>query len=153
MKLKLNYFECYRKNLFHSFAENSIVFQCKYSRTVAVDDTMTVESQDEPVVGTGDLTYSMDVTVGALGGNTQVEITPNHSFGSQVGARLVFSMKRHDLTTQFIFKIPSINYFRVISCNIAHGEHNIYAMHSLKDNQLCVDNSRKDNQSVNGLTS
>ena len=91
MNLKLNYFKCNRKNLFHSFAENSIVFQCKYSRTVAVDDTMTV-SQDEPVVGTGDLTYSMDVTVGALGGNTQVEITPNHSFGSQVGARLVLIM-------------------------------------------------------------
>ena len=89
-------------NSIYSFAENSIVFQCKYSRTVSVSDTMTVESQDESVVGTGDLTYSMAVTVGQLGGNTQVQITPNHSFGSQVGARFVFSSDRHDLKILYI---------------------------------------------------
>ena len=108
---------------------------------------MTVESQDEPVVGTGDLTYSMAVTVGELGGNTQVQITPNHSFGSQVGARFVFSSDRHDLKIRLYniiyITISMLDYFRVISCNISHEEHDIYAMHSFKDNQLCVDNSRK----------
>ena len=114
---------------------------------------MTVESQDEPVVGTGDLTYSMAVTVGELGGNTQVQITPNHSFGSQVGARFVFSSDRHDLKIRLYniiyITISMIDYFRVISCNISHEEHDIYAMHSFKDNQLCVDNSRKDSEIFN----
>ena len=40
----------------------------------------------DPVVGTGDLNYIMTVTGGnadgslALGGNTDVRITPNHGF-------------------------------------------------------------------------
>ena len=74
--------------MFLSFAEDSVVFQCRYSRSINVDDQITVESP-QPEVGRGDLTYSMAITAGALGGTTRVQITPNHSFGDEVGARLV----------------------------------------------------------------
>ena len=67
-----------------------MVFQCRYSRSINVDDQMTVESP-QPEVGRGDLTYTMAITAGALGGTTRVEITPNHSFGDEVGARLVIT--------------------------------------------------------------
>ena len=50
---------------------------------------MTVESPTQPEIGRGDLTYSMAITAGALGGTTTVQITPNHNFGDEVGARLV----------------------------------------------------------------
>ena len=65
-----------------------MVFQCRYSRSINVDDQMTVESP-QPEVGRGDLTYSMAITAGAPGGTTRVQITPNHNFGDEVGARSV----------------------------------------------------------------
>ena len=34
-------------------------------------------------------------------------------------------------------------YLRIKSCNISHGEHDLYAMHSFSSNELCVDYSRK----------
>ena len=49
---------------------------------------MSVNTDVQPEVGRGDLTYSMQVDVGSLGGTTKVQITPNHSF-DRVGARLV----------------------------------------------------------------
>ena len=54
---------------------------------------MTIDPDTQPEVGRGDLTYTMAITAGALGGTTRVEITPNHSFGDEVGARLVFELK------------------------------------------------------------
>ena len=50
---------------------------------------MTVDLETQPEVGRGDFTYKMTITAGELGGTTTVQITPNHSFGNQVGARLV----------------------------------------------------------------
>ena len=50
---------------------------------------MIIDPDTQPEVGRGDLTYSMAITAGALGGTTTVQITPNHSFVNQVGARLV----------------------------------------------------------------
>ena len=76
------------KSIYFSFAEDSVVFQCRYSRVVNVDESMTIDLDVQPEVGRGDLTYSMAITAGALGGTTTVEITPNHNFG-EVGARLV----------------------------------------------------------------
>jgi len=75
-----------------SFAESSVIFQCRYSRSINVDDQMTVESL-QPEVGRGDLTYSMDITAGALGGTTTDQITPNHNFRDEVDARLVFMLE------------------------------------------------------------
>ena len=63
-----------------SFGEDSILFQCKYARSVSVDHGITIQETPEAVVNTGDLTYTMAVTVGELGGNTEVRITPNHGF-------------------------------------------------------------------------
>lgn len=77
---------------------------------------MTVESPVQPEVGRGDLTYSMAITAGALGGTTKVKITPNHSF-EDVGAR-------------------------VESCFVSDGEHLIYAFHSFNNDDLCRDHSR-----------
>ena len=48
---------------------------------------MSVDQDVQPEVGRGDLTYSMTVLVGPLGGTTKVQITPNHNFGDKVGAR------------------------------------------------------------------
>ena len=54
---------------------------------------MTIDPDAQPEVGRGDFTYSMAITVGALGGTTAVQITPNHSFGNEVGARLVLILR------------------------------------------------------------
>ena len=50
---------------------------------------MIIDPDTQPEVGRGDLTYSMAISAGTLGGTTTVQITPNHSFGDEVGARLV----------------------------------------------------------------
>ena len=85
-----------------------MVFQCRYSRSINVDDQMTVESP-QPEVGRGDLTYSMEIIAGALGGTTRVQITPNHSFGDEVGARLVFKLKLSLYRiVRFVFRYFSI---------------------------------------------
>ena len=48
---------------------------------------MTVSQQSsDAIVGDGDLTYSMEIVAGALGGNTVVTVSPNHNLSS-VGAR------------------------------------------------------------------
>ena len=75
--------------MFFSFAEDSVVFQCRYARSINVDEVMTIDLDIQPEVGRGDLTYSMAIAAGALGGTTTVQITPNHIFGDEVGARLV----------------------------------------------------------------
>ena len=71
-----------------SFGGNSILFECHYARSISVDEGMTVEPSSDKVVNTGDLSYSMSLTVGALGGNTEVFITRNHNL-DQIAPRLV----------------------------------------------------------------
>ena len=39
-----------------------------------------IETQTDAVEGTGNLSYTMSINVGGPGGNTEVTITPNHSF-------------------------------------------------------------------------
>ena len=63
-----------------SFAEDSILFECRYARSVTADHGFTI--LDPPDVCTscslnGALTYTMTVDVGELGGNTNVRLTPN----------------------------------------------------------------------------
>ena len=53
---------------------------------------MIIDPDTQPEVGRGDLTYTMAITAGALGGTTSVQITPNHSFGNEVGARLAIML-------------------------------------------------------------
>ena len=63
-----------------SFAEDSVVFQCKYARTVSANSQMTVGgTSTEPISGEGDLTYRMEIVAGALGGDTEITISPNHN--------------------------------------------------------------------------
>ena len=63
-----------------AFAEDSVVFQCKYARTVSANSQMTVGTiGTEPITGEGDLTYRMEIEVGALGGDTEIIISPNHN--------------------------------------------------------------------------
>ena len=45
-----------------------------------------VETPIDPVEGTGSLSYSMSINVGAPGGITEVTITPNHNF-DEIGSR------------------------------------------------------------------
>ena len=54
---------------------------------------MIIDPDAQPEVGRGDFTYSMAINVGALGGTTAVQITPNHSFRNEVGARLVLNLR------------------------------------------------------------
>ena len=82
-----------RKYNSFSFAEDFIEFQCRYAREINASSQITVVPIDgDPFVGTGDLNYIMTVTGGntdgslALGGNTDVRITPNHGF-DQVAPR------------------------------------------------------------------
>ena len=64
-----------------SFGEDSIRFQCRYSRNVNVSHDLTViTTPTDAVEGTGDFSYSMSIAVGGPGGTTEVTITPNHSF-------------------------------------------------------------------------
>ena len=63
-----------------SFAEDSVVFQCKYGRTVSANSQMTVGGASiEPISGEGDFTYRMEIVAGALGGDTEITISPNHN--------------------------------------------------------------------------
>ena len=63
-----------------AFAEDSVVFQCKYARTVSANSQMTVRTiGTEPITGEGDLTYRMEIEAGALGGDTEITISPNHN--------------------------------------------------------------------------
>ena len=64
-----------------SFGNDSILFQCRYSRSVSVSQDMTITETPVAVEGTGDLSYSMSINVGGPGGSTDVTITPNHNFG------------------------------------------------------------------------
>ena len=75
-----------------SFAEDFVVFQCRYARSINVDESIAIDPDAQPEVGRGDLTYSMTITAGELGGTTTVEITPNHSFGDDVDAKLVLML-------------------------------------------------------------
>ena len=71
-----------------SFGEDSIQFQCRYSRSVSVTHDMSItDTPTDAVEGTGELSYSMSITVGGPGGNTDVTITPNHNF-DEIAPRL-----------------------------------------------------------------
>ena len=71
-----------------SFSENSIVFACKYARTVSATSQLTAPPRPEqPIIGTGDLTYRMEIGDGiTLGGDTEITISPNHNL-SGIGPR------------------------------------------------------------------
>ena len=97
---------------------------------------MTVVPTEQPEVGRGDLTYSMAISAGELGGTTTVQVTPNHNFGDEVGARLALMIYQYK---QYWSKFFS----RVVSCNVAHEEHSIYPFHSFNDDELCRDFERK----------
>ena len=62
---------------------------------MSVDHGITIQETPDAVVSSGDLTYTMTVTVGELGGNTEVLITPNHGF-DQLAPRLA----REEFTRQ-----------------------------------------------------
>ena len=73
-----------------SFGEDSIRFQCRYSRSVSVTQDMTIiDTPTDAVEGTGELSYTMSINVGGPGGSTEVTITPNHNF-NQIAPRLAF---------------------------------------------------------------
>ena len=70
-----------------SFGADSIVFQCRYSRSVNANSDITVNAPiSGPIVGTGDLTYNMEVNPGVLGGKTHITISPNHNL-SEISPR------------------------------------------------------------------
>ena len=83
----------------HSNVEPPYIdFQCRYARTINANSQMTVGTiPTVGPVGTGTLNYIMTVTGGntdgslALGGDTDVRITPNHGF-DQIAPRLAYDL-------------------------------------------------------------
>ena len=58
-------------------AEDAIQLQCRYARSVSANSDVTVgPAPTGPTIGSGDLTYNMNVVAGTLGGTTQVTISP-----------------------------------------------------------------------------
>ena len=49
-------------------------------------DMSIIDTPTDAVEGTGELSYSMSINVGGPGGNTEVNITPNHNF-NQIAPR------------------------------------------------------------------
>ena len=73
------------------FNEASLNFECKYSRTVRANISVsTAETgiEDWTAYGQGQISYDLSVEMGNLGGMTKVIISPNHAL-SNVGARLL----------------------------------------------------------------
>ena len=62
------------------FAQDSLTFQCRYSRSINVDESMTIGNNPQLITGEGNLNYEMTVSGGRLGGTTEVRINPLHSF-------------------------------------------------------------------------
>ena len=68
---------------------------------------MTVlQTPTDAIEGTGDFSYSMSITVGGPGGNTDVTITPNHNF-DEISPRSVFEKSFGSYKSQ-----PEINLLR-----------------------------------------
>ena len=65
---------------YFSFGTDPIVLQCRYARTVTATSDVSIEAPETgPTVGNGDLTYTMEVNPGILGGTTDVTISSSHS--------------------------------------------------------------------------
>ena len=135
-----------------SFGEDSIRFQCRYSRSVSVTQDMSIiDTPTDAVEGTGNLSYTMSIDVGGPGGTTEVTISPNHNF-DEVAPRSAFEKSYicHNLwltINDTWLAAGNLSYhecFRILNCNVAHAEHKLYPIHSFDDDQLCFDKSRKD---------
>ena len=74
--------------MFLSLVDDSILFKCRYARTVSATSEMTIATSAESAeaIGSGDLTYSMNIDAGVVGGNSVISISPNHNI-SGIGAR------------------------------------------------------------------
>ena len=62
-------------------AEKSIVFECRYSRSILLTEGYTIEKSENPT-SRGNLGYSLSVTADFLGRNTDVSINRIHSLNS-----------------------------------------------------------------------
>ena len=57
----------------------SINFQCRYARSVALNQGYTIEQSEDTKFNTGVLGYTMSVTADLVGRNTNLSITHNHN--------------------------------------------------------------------------
>ena len=72
-----------------SFDGDAIIFECRYSRSVHTNSDMSVSRPDPDVTSShGDLTYNMNIVPGKVGGESVINITPNHNVAG-IGARYV----------------------------------------------------------------
>ena len=54
--------------------------------TIAASESTSDEDGSAATIGSGDLTYSMNIDAGFVGGNSVITISPNHNI-SGIGAR------------------------------------------------------------------
>ena len=72
---------------FSRFAQDSLTFQCRYSRSINVNQDIIIGTIPQIITGEGSLNYEMTISGGDLGGMTEVRLTPLHSF-NQITPRL-----------------------------------------------------------------
>ena len=70
-------------------------------------DITVLQTPTDAIEGTGDFSYSMAISVGGPGGNTDVTITPNHNF-DEISPRSVFEISFRSYKSQ-----PEINLLRI----------------------------------------
>jgi len=99
------------------FSQNYIKFTCEFARTIdTIETAFTVGpllEEENEIVATGQLSYSMSVDNGELGSMTTVTINSDHN-------------------------LENI-YPRLTECSISFGDNIIWPVHSFKNDAICFD--------------
>ena len=91
------------------FAEESLKFECSYPRVVAVEAVKynVTSFSTQPIKNHGFLNYEMNVDVGEVGDITTVTISPQHSLGSTIFAKLIECKITEETGDRAIYPIHS----------------------------------------------
>ena len=108
----------------------------------SVDDDSNNSPPARTAVGNGALTYDMDIEAGHLGGITEVTMTPNFGFPGISARYVLLSIP----TFPFCLERLLIDLFRITSCKVSSGVHELYPIHNFQ-NDVCFDISSKDFES------
>ena len=91
------------------FAEESLKFECSYPRVVAVEVVKynVTSFSTQSIENHGFLNYEMNVDVGEVGDITTVTISPQHSLGSKIFAKLIECKITDETGVRTIYPIHS----------------------------------------------
>ena len=93
------------------FAEESLKFECSYPRLVAVEAIKfnVTSFSTQTIQNHGFLNYEMNVDVGEVGDFTTVTISPGHSLGNKIFAKLIECKITEEQGNRTIYPIHSFN--------------------------------------------